>query len=392
MKNWTVLILFLSLAGCVTAPTVQNHDHASYFNDSLFIAPSEPFDPKTIFAMSDEMRAYLNRELGGLARGSDRRHALFEALYSRQQLKLEYDSTMTRNAAQAFADRTGNCLSLVILTASFAKELGLPVQYQNVFSNQSISRINDTIYVSGHVNLALNEHQPVGKLVNTRDQPVTIDFLPPKDTSGQHARVIREATIVAMYLNNRAAETLSDGKLDAAYFWARDAIQQDPTFLGAYNTLAVIYIRHGNLHEAERILEDIIALEPGDTSPIANLIAVLNTLGRTDEARAWSDKLHAIQQFPPFYFFDLGMAAMQAHDYPKARDMFAKEVDRAAYYHEFHAWLAAAYVELGDYVQARKQLAIAIENSTTPANHDLYVQRLAAITPDKATGRMPGAH
>jgi hypothetical protein len=31
-----------------------------------------------------------------------------------------------------------------------------------------------------------------------------------------------------------------------------------------------------------------------------------------------------------------------------AKELFEKEVDRAAYYHEFHFWLALAYVRLGE--------------------------------------------
>ena len=59
--------------------------------------------------------------------------------------------------------------------------------------------------------------------------------------------------------------------------------------------------------------------------------------------------------------------------------MFAKEVDRAAYYHEFHFWLALAYVGLGEMEPARKHMTIAIENSTTRKDHDLYAAKLGHI-------------
>jgi hypothetical protein len=56
--------------------------------------------------------------------------------------------------------------------------------------------------------------------------------------------------------------------------------------------------------------------------------------------------------------------------------MFAKEVDRAAYYHEFQFWLALAYLGLGETEKARAHLAIAAENSTTRNDHDLYAAKL----------------
>ena len=60
--------------------------------------------------------------------------------------------------------------------------------------------------------------------------------------------------------------------------------------------------------------------------------------------------------------------------------MFAKEVERAPYYHEFHFWLALSYLGLGDYDKARKQLTLAMENSTTRSDHDLYAAKLDRLT------------
>ncbi|HQW38056.1 MAG TPA: hypothetical protein PLO00_05030, partial [Usitatibacteraceae bacterium] len=57
----------------------------------------------------------------------------------------------------------------------------------------------------------------------------------------------------------------------------------------------------------------------------------------------------------------------------------AKEVDRAPYYHEFHFWLAVALANLGEPEGARRHLALAMENSTTRRDHDLYAAKLQRI-------------
>jgi len=80
-----------------------------------------------VFAVSPEMRRYVATGIANDVRIRGPQQGLFDALYSRNQLQLEYESTMTRNAAQAYAARAGNCLSLVIMTAAFAKEMGLKV-------------------------------------------------------------------------------------------------------------------------------------------------------------------------------------------------------------------------------------------------------------------------
>ena len=64
-------------------------------------------------------------------------------------------------------------------------------------------------FAIGHVNLI------VGRKYHDIRSPIddnvylTIDFLPLGDTRGQHSWSIAENTVIAMYMNNRAAEALA---------------------------------------------------------------------------------------------------------------------------------------------------------------------------------------
>src|SRR5262249_17386985 len=157
-----------------------------------------------------------------------RQQALTEALYHHQQLKLEYDSAMTRNAAQAFDAREGNCLSLVIMTAAFAKELGLQVVYQSAFLEETWSRSGDLVLRSGRANITLGPRN-VDYRYSVDNRSVTIDFLSPDSLRGLRTREIDESTVVAMFMNSRAAEALVQGRIDDAYAWARESIRKDPS-------------------------------------------------------------------------------------------------------------------------------------------------------------------
>jgi tetratricopeptide (TPR) repeat protein len=184
-------------------------------------------------------------------------------------------------------------------------------------------------------------------------------------------------------MNNRAAESLAEGKLDNAYWWTRAALRADPRFMSAYNTLGVVFERHGNLAEAKRAFDFVLAREPANAAAMSNLALVLRDQGNLVAAAEVTRKLEQMEPNPPFGYFKRGIAAMEKGDYRTARDMFAKEVDRAAYYHEFHFWLALAYIGLGEREQARKHMEIAVENSTTRKDHDLYAAKLARL---QATG------
>jgi Tfp pilus assembly protein PilF len=196
--------------------------------------------------------------------------------------------------------------------------------------------------------------------------------------------VINEATVVAMYMNNRAVEVLMAGDVNDAYWWAREAVRQDPHFLSATNTLGIIYQAHGNLPEAQQALEYVLAREPANATALSNLVAVLKERGDADGARQAAERLAKIEPVAPFAYFKRGLAAMKAGDYRLARDMFAHEVERAAYYHEFRFWLALAYVGLGDMEQARANMAVALENGPTQGDRQLYaakLERFRASTP-----------
>jgi len=381
MKLSAMLLLAVMVASCAAAPVAPPPGYL--FKDQLFTAPSEGINADDVFAVSEEMRHYLRTEIADQLRIKGPQQGLIDAIYSRDLLKVEYDSARTRNAAQTFHERTGNCLSLVIMTAALAKELGLPVGFHNVVVDEMWARSGDLYFSVGHVNLTVGKRQSNLLSRNDDNALITIDFVPQGDTRGQRSRPLARETVVAMYMNNRAAEALAREQVSDAYWWARAAITQDPKFVSSYNTLGVVYRRHANLSEAEKVLNHALEREPDNVHVMSNLAMVLTDEGRSAEAQVLSAKVRQREPYPPFYFFDLGQTAMGAKDFKSARDFFAKEVARDAYNHEFHFWLAAAYSGLGEVALSRRHLAIAMEFSNTRKEHDLYAAKLARLNANK---------
>jgi Tfp pilus assembly protein PilF len=374
------LLVCAVLSACGTQPIAQpGPDH--FFNDAAFRARAIPVDID-VFVLSQAMRRFLHSEIGSQfeigsqLRRKDHLGGLVDALRNRAQLKLEFDSTVTRTAAEAFDLRAGNCLSLVIMTAALAKELGLRVYYQRVYADETWSRDGDILFRSGHVNLILRPRLGGWNLLSDHGQGITIDFLPLEDVRGYRTRPIEERTVIAMFMNNRAAESLARGQVDDAYWWAREAISHDSGLLEAYNTLGVVYRRHGNLGEAERVYRRLLEHEPENPTVISNLAAVLKTAGQLEAAQALLQKLHRIEPYPPFHFLDQAQVALKRGDFKAAIGLFNQELARDPSYHAAHFGLAAAYFQLGDFASAREHLTAAMENSTTRRDHELYAAKL----------------
>jgi Tfp pilus assembly protein PilF len=384
MRRWALWFLAILVAvlgaACTTRPVVPD-TQAALFNDAAFQPAGVPIAAADVFRMTPAMRDYFDREVAPtqLKRGVQR--GLIDALYAREQLKLRYDNEYTRTAAEAFEARAGNCLSLVVMTAAFAKHAGMPVRYQSVSVDPSYGRRGNLFFSIGHVNVSLGRYLSVSSADARSSDWLTIDFLPQADTGRQRFATVEEPTLVAMFMNNKAAEALGAGRLDDAYWWARAAIEQDRQLLIAYNTLGVVYRRHGDLDDAERVLRFALTLEPDNTNVLGNLAHLLADRGRTDEAQQLQLRLARLQPDPPFKYFDLGMEAMRRAEWASARDHFQREIDRDPDYHEFHFWIAQAYLRLGDAGRARKHLAAAIENSGTldqQAGYSAKLQKLKA--------------
>jgi len=365
------LAVALLLASCATAPA--RAPDASLFNDALFAPSADRIAPEDVFRLSPEMQSYVDQEIEAERREKGRQYGLFYSLYSEGAPWLDYDATLTRNASEAFAARSGNCLSLVLMTAAFARQLGLDVRYQSIYTHEAWSRGEGLNYLNGHVNVALlNPYwRSAGELL--------IDFVPVPDTERRHSLVLEEKTVIAMYMNNRAVELLASGELDRAYWWAKAAVQQDEFYLGAINTLAVVYKAHGRMEESERALRWVLGIEPDNIVALDNLVLVLNASGREVEAGEVAARLRELRPIPPFHYYDLGMVALKENDFGKAKELFQKEMRRDANYDLFHAALALAYYGLGRQIDAQTHMAIAVDHSTTAGDRETYTKMLARM-------------
>lgn len=380
MKNFRALIAgvaLIGLGGCAVEPVAPPRQEV--FFDAGFKPPSVRIDPQEALKLSPAMQRFADTEMAAEIRNKGLRDGLIDALYTKGRLQLDYDSETTRTASEAFDARRGNCMSLVLMTAAFARHFNMPVRFNSVFLEESWTRSNGIFFVAGHVNISLSRPLATSSRVTVFGEPdlLTIDFLPPEQVRHHRSRVIDEATILAMFLNNRAAEALTVGQVDDAYWWARAAIMTDSRWLAAYNTLAVLYRRKGLYDRAESTLRLVLDREPLNAQAMSNLVLVLSDVGRREEAQLYANQLAQIQPVPPYKFFDEGVAAMKAGEFAAARQLFRKEVARAAYVPEFHFWLGLANYGLGDVSGARGEIAKALENSATHRDREMYGAKLA---------------
>jgi tetratricopeptide (TPR) repeat protein len=377
LRTWPCALLGLLLSACTTLPSPPLPAPPALLHDAHYPSAAVPADRDAVFELSPAMRTYAAAELSAVARLRDPRQALLDALYSQDKLRLRYDPGPTRNAAQAFEARAGNCLSLVIMTAAFARHLGVPVSYQSVQVDDTYSRSGGLMLVSHHVNLVLGRRIPRSPLAGSQNDEMTVDFLPQDELRGQRTQPLDERTVLAMYFNNRAAEALADGHASETYAWTREALRRDPAFLPAINTLAVLYMRDGHLAESQAALQFVLDQAPRSTSTLSNLALLFERRGDTDQALAVRQRLARLQPDSPYLLFDQGQQAMARGEYAQAREFFLRELRRQPDQPDVLFATAQAEWRLGDAQRATELLQQALANSRSASARDLYAGKLA---------------
>lgn len=364
MRSSFLPLAAAALAGCASAPVADVP--RQLFADALFAtAPRPPVDDD-IFAMSDAMKDYAAHRIARqVALGG---HAgLSEAI--KREIRIDYDSGTTRPAAGTFDARAGNCLALVMLTAAFARHFDIPFDFQSVYGMDTWSRAEGLAFLNGHVNI---------KMRNGSKEGVIIDFMEQGRSTLNSTRVISEATVRAMYLNNRAAEALVAGD-PASYWWARAAIEAAPGYIAPVNTLGVIYLRGGAMREAEAALRHVLEREPANVVALTNLAQAYARQGRHAEAGEMRARLATIEPYPPFYFLDRGLAALERGEYDKARELLRKELRRMPFHDEVHFALALADLRSGEKADAQRHLSLAVKYSPSRERRDIYGAKLSSI-------------
>jgi len=328
------------------------------------------------------MWGFLREKVAPSVRVRGPQKGLVDALYSTEQLRLDYDSAITRTASEAFDARAGNCLSLVIMTSAFAKGLGLDVRYQELMVDEVWVRAGDLIQLVGHVNVSLGRGQGPLHLAKSPTDWITVDFVPVDDNQRQRARIVAERRIISMYFNNRGAEAITAGRPGEAYWWARAAVLQDPAYSPSFVTLGVAARRSNRFDLAERAYRRALEFDSHNEQALHNLAELLHLQGREDEAVRTARLLETVRPDSLAVSYRRGLSAFNAGNFPMARDAFAKALRLAPDDSEINFLLALTHFRLGDSEEAVEHMRHARDTTTTAERRRALTVKLTLL--DKA--------
>ena len=195
-------------------------------------------DPATLenpIAFDEQMRVVaMQIATHETARG--RLRQLQQFLFRRDEFRFRYDSETTLTAREAFATRSGNCVSFTNLFIALARSIEIPVQAALVFTRGDPEMDGDLVVINNHIVAA---HRRV-------DSTALFDFNRLEDRKLVGYVLIDDLWTTAVYLNNLGTRRLRDGDLEGAARILESSLRLAPRFAAAYGNLGVVRRRLGD--------------------------------------------------------------------------------------------------------------------------------------------------
>jgi hypothetical protein len=272
-----LLALLALISACAGPPAAPPPVLEALLDDGAFLSTrTEPPAASEVFRRSAAMERFVSDVLSQKARREGGFRALLSVMNEPEFLGMRYTNDITLTAAQSFDARAGNCLSLALVAAALAEQLGLEVEFQRLaapdVAQPELAAAAAFLPMVGHVNLRLAER------VGTRVvQTATFDFLAPTGSVPPRAVPINRQRVLALFYNNRAVELLMGGDAGQAYWWARASILQDPAYAGGFITLGALWHQRGRHEQAALAYEAALLRDPRNSNAAANLAVTLTS-------------------------------------------------------------------------------------------------------------------
>lgn len=347
----------LLASGCATtqgspAAFVPWHDQAFGYEASLVRVSKDE-----LFRLDPDVERMARLALRPSDPTAKRVDALMTTIMGADRKGFSYEAGHSTTASETWKRRSGDCLSLTVLTYAVARAAGLDAQMQEVRAPALVDRRSGVEYVNRHVNVAFAVQTRGAQEHVLYPRYIVIDF-EPQYATGFRGRPLDDNGIAARYYNNIGAEFMAQGRTAEAYAHFKTAIATDASYAAPYGNLAALYRKRGLEPDAERLLRRAVELSVEPEVALQGLHQLLVDRGREAEARSVAERLREYQDSDPYYWIAQGLRHLGDSQPRRAVDALEHANSISSGFGEVHRLLAVAYFRLGDRKRADEQLAL----------------------------------
>jgi len=305
-------------------------------------------EPKRVilpYVLNDEMRVWLREKVSSKLSQGDKLDKLRDELIENRIRPLEYIWGHTGSAAEVFKTGQANCLAFTNLFLGMARELGAEVFFVVVEGVETFRKEGNLVVVSDHIAVG-HEDGP---------QKTLFDFSEYGAQDHGAIRRIPDNTAIAMFYSNRGAEALQRGEVGEALEWISGAVLLDPEWGNGWVNLGVAQRRSGDHGASEKSYLQALEVDPGSVSAYQNLLALLRSLGRHDEAAIFEEAMrNAPRTRNPYTYLVLGDISYGSGRLAEAHRLYRRALGLSSGNPEILAALGQLALAEGDLAEARR--------------------------------------
>ena len=379
----SILVLILAnLTACQTNSKSSAQLQTPELHAQAFIGAVAPVESvEDIFALSEADKTAVKAEMRAATSAQAKTQALLHYIFKSDELPLEYVNSATLVASVTLQRRQANCLSLTILAYALAQEVGFTAEFQEVdipefwITDAQQSRLN------GHVNLVIVP--PTLSFengsVNLSNSRLTVDFDTENRDKAWPVRPVSKEDIVAMFYNNKAADSLAAGNYQQTFAYLRAAIEIAPDSAQSWSNLSVLYRQVGLYQQAEESYLFSLQLDPQSMNTMANLAMLYRIMAQPEQAMALENVVERKRKQNPFYFLMLGEEALNEKQTKSAIGHFQQALRLNSALTPAMLGLAKSYILEGDIDKATRYLQDARQMSRSRDERDRYESKLKVL-------------
>ncbi len=315
------------------------------------------------------MRAFVASDIAKIRNERLRVRALISKLGEYGYYTNFYDADLSRDAADTFARRQGNCLSYTNMFIALAREAGLDAQFEIVKTPPmySVSKgvLEHQVHIRVHVQLPLRSH---------RERYLTVDFNR-RNIREFDGKVISDQFAKSLHLANLAVEYWHDGHDQAAFSHMVRAIKLEPRHADHWTNLATFYKRRGKTTEALQLNRYALSL---DRTHMVALSGVVQHAHGEELSRART-MLKRQRTNNPYYQFALAQRAHAQDHLEDALHFVDQSLRLDNRNHQFFELKGKILQELEHFTEARENYQRALNFAPSEQEKQRYRRALLAV-------------
>lgn len=376
------LTVSLFLAACSSVPNqtakevaVQRVQLSQLINHSLF-QPVDTPNELSIFALPDDEKAkflaYADKYRDEIR--ADR--IVYNYLESQLANFTYHGDTLT--SSQTLARAEGNCISLAILTQSYADLLGLETSFQEMTSRPVYAKENNLVYVSNHFRTKVYapfDDDSDDYIVIIRPGTL-IDYFPTRGSFFSGRASYND--LLSKYYSNLAAEAMAQKQLNLAYSYLVQALTFTPDDPELYNMAGILHRRAADLQTAKLIYDTALTHNEVSINLINNYRILARELGDTQLVKQLTSQLVKGEK-DPYQLLVIAQTDLQQGQISKAAHHLEVAIKKAPYISELYLELAKIRYQQGRNKLTRDLLEKAIQYERDGKKLDLYQAKQVAL-------------